>query len=429
AQSFAILRLTEESDKLRRIVREKNLKILDLKSLIDKRNNQIQDLERKCHTLQEGFKEQLTQCVSVQHLEILQDKLATNKRILAHTNDHVTELEAENAQLRALLARGGSLPQETGMSRNQREKWRKIVSDESESEELDVSKVWNPSLQNRKTDPSSKKRTETEKDEYITVTKQHSLNLEESDNTTSEDSDYGAKRRQPIARRRGVVYDRESEEDSSDRHDSRRGGRREHGIYGHRTRGRAHDDDADRSLMRGNLPVLNSYATKASATIAYPRTIEDVRSDIDREIGAPHMHYTTRIIGTKPEKAATTDTRYVRLESVHPAAQTNPARKLLDADLDKVTVFRRFTESSLSATEKAKVILSSMGIPPDKDKGFELPTELVINGSSDPNDHIFKEDGRNNNAVAIIQEMFKIYKDYVEKEDFDPSSEPPKLGS
>ena len=65
-----------------------------------------------------------------------------------------------------------------------------------------------------------------------------------------------------------------------------------------------------------------------------------------------------------------------------------------------------------------------MGIPPDKSKGFELPTELVINGSSDPDDPIFKEDGRNNNAVAIIQEMFKIYNDYVEKEELDASSGP-----
>ena len=116
AQHFTVLRLTEESDKLRRIVSDKDLEIFDLKSLIDERNHQIHELERKCYALQEGFKEQLTQCVSVQHLEILQDELAANKRILARTNVHVTDLEAENARLRALLARGGSLPQETGMS-------------------------------------------------------------------------------------------------------------------------------------------------------------------------------------------------------------------------------------------------------------------------------------------------------------------------
>ena len=399
SQHSTVLRLTKESDKLRRIVHDKDLEIFDLKSLIDERSDQIQELERKCHALQEEFKEQLTQSVSVHDLAFLQGELAANKRILARTNDHVTDLKAENAQLRALLARGGSLPQETGMSRNQREKWRKIVSDESESEELDVSKVWNPSLQNRKTDPSSKKRTETEKDEYITVTKQHSLNLEESDNTTSEDSDYGIR----------------GHDDDADR-------RRQ----GHDTRTGSHSSSR---RLQSDLPVMDSYATKSSATIAYPRTIEDVRRDIDLEIGAENRHYTTRIIGTKPETAATPDTRYVRLESVHPAAPTNPARKLLDADLDKVTVYRRFTESSLSATAKAKIILSSMGIPPDKNKGFELPTELVINGRSDPNDLIFKEDGRNNNAVAIIQEMFRIYNECVavEKEECDPSSEPPKL--
>ena len=441
-QRFTVQRLTEESEELRDIVSGKELEIFDLKSSIAQRDHQIQELERTCHALQQGFREQLAQSVSIHDFEMLKYELAANKRILELTNVHVTDLEAENAKLRALLARGGSLPQETGMSRSRGDKWHKIASEESESEELDVSKVWNPRLQNRKTDPSSKKRTETEKDEDITVTKQHSLNLEESDNTTSEDSDYGANRRQPIARRRGVVYDGESEEDSSDRHDSRRGGRREYGIYGHRPRGRGHDDDADRrrqghllptdtrtgphSHMRGDMPALRSSTTKSSAIIPYPRTIEDVLSDIDREIGAPNEYYTTFIIGNKPTTSATPDTRYVRLASVNPAAQTNPARKLLDADLDKVIVYRRFTESSLSATEKAKVILSSMGIPPDKNKGFELPTELVINGSSDRNDPIFQEDGRNNNAVAIIQEMFRIYHDYVEKEDFDPSSGPSK---
>ena len=169
---------------------------------------------------------------------------------------------------------------------------------------------------------------------------------------------------------------------------------------------------------------MSSSATRASATVALPRNIEDVHSDINREIGTPNVHYTTDIIGTKPTTAAAPDTRYVRLASVNPAATTNPARKLLDADLDNVTVYRRFTESAISPTEKARVILSSMGIPPDKSRGFELPTELVINGSSDPADPIFKEDGRNNNAVAIIQEMFKIYNDYVEKEELDASSGP-----
>ncbi|NDH68510.1 MAG: hypothetical protein EBY22_11540, partial [Gammaproteobacteria bacterium] len=223
-QHFTVLRLTEESDKLRRIVRDKDLKIFDLKSLIDKRNHQIKDLKRKCYALQEGFKEQLTQCVSVQHLEILQDELAANKRILARTNVHVTDLEAENARLRALLARGGSLPQETGMSNDRSQpsgkkaptkvrSWEEThhnLLDEEEnsdmedidadqedspeddaSEDLEVSKILNPSLQHKKTKPAAPRSrvNRQEPDEEVTVTKIHSLKLGEADDTTLQDEE------------------------------------------------------------------------------------------------------------------------------------------------------------------------------------------------------------------------------------------------
>ncbi len=170
-------------------------------------------------------------------------------------------------------------------------------------------------------------------------------------------------------------------------------------------------------VMRGDLPALTSSATRAVATIALPRAIEDVLADINQEIKTSTTDYTTDIIGTKPSVAATPDTRFVRLASVDPITPTHSTRKLLDADLNKVTVYRRFTESSLTSTAKAKVILSAMGIPPNKSKGFELPTELVINGKSDPNDPVFDADGKNNNAIAIIKEIFKIYKEYVAKEE------------
>ena len=373
-QRFTVQRLTEESDQLGRIVSDKEFEIFGLKSSIAQRDHQIQELERRCRVLQQGFSEQLAQSVSIHDFEMLEDELAANKRILALANDHVTGLEAENAQLRALLASGGSLPQETGMS-NARSQ---------------------PSGEKAPTKPRSW--VETYRNllgEEVTVKKIHSLELDEADDTTS-------------AYEEGyTTAESEFDQDAS-------GG----------NRGRDHYDDdtgphSSSSLLRGDLPVI-----KSSAIIAYPRTIEDVHRDINQEIGATNVHYTTGIIGTKPTTAATPDTRYVRLASVNPAAPNNPARKLLDADLDNVTVYRRFTESSISPTTKAKVILSSMGIPPDKSKGFELPTELVINGSSDPDDPIFKEDGRNNNAVAIIQEMFKIYNDYVEKEELDASSGP-----
>ena len=518
-QRFTVLRLTEESKKLRGIVNDQELKIFGLNALIAQRDDQIQELETRCRALQQRFKEQLAQSISIHDFEMLKDELAANQRILALSNDHVTDLEAENARLRALLARGGSLPQETGMSRNRGEKWRHIASEESESEELDVSNVWDPSFQNRKTKPAlpprSKTRRAAEHEEDITVTKIPSLDLEESADTTSadEDSDYSmGRRRKPMpsttrildhnvvddggseedsshaddsrrggrrypdydeddesydhdsrdshdsrrGRRRDHDYDEDDESydhDSRDSHDSRRGRRRDHdphrghGIYGHRPRGRDHDEEysetdehrrrgplpptatrtgthSPSSILRGDLPAMSSSATRASATVALPRTIEDVHGDINQAIGDSNPHYTTGIIGARPAAAATPDTRYVRLASVNPAAPTHPARKLLDADLDKVTVYRRFTESAISPTEKAKVILSSMGIPPDKSKGFELPTELVINNSADPNDPIFNEDGRNNNSVAIIKEMFRIYNDYKQEEDLEARSGP-----
>ncbi len=539
-QRFTVLRLTEESEKLRGIVSDQELEIFGLNALIAQRDHQIQELERRCHALQQGFREQLAQSVSIHDFEMLEDELAANQRILALTNDHVTDLEAENARLRALLASGGSLPQETGMSNDRRQLPGKKAPTKARS--------WEETHRNLRDEE------ENRDDEEVTVRKMHSLELEEADDTTlpdeegytTEESEFdedasGGNRgrnrgndqrhlypprgnrdrdhyydprnlRDPRGNRdrdhdydpsdlgdprgnrdRDRDYDpsdlrdprrnrdRDRDYDPSDLRDPRRNRDRDHyydprnlsdprgnrdrdhdyddeddlyrghGLYGRRRRGHRHDEEysetddhrhrgplppidtrtgthSPSSILRGDLPAMNSSATRAAATIALPRTIQDVHSDINLAIGDPNPNYTTGIIGTRPA-AATPDTRYVRLASVNPAAPTHPARKLLDADLDKVTVYRRFTESAISPTEKAKVILSSMGIPPDKTKGFELPTELVINNSADPNDPIFNEDGRNNNSVAIIKEMFRIYNGYVEEEELAARSGPSTPGS
>ena len=467
-QRFTVLRLTEESEKLRGIVSDQELEIFGLNDLIAQRDHQIQELERRCHALQQGFREQLAQSVSIHDFEMLEDELAANQRILALTNDHVTDLEAENARLRALLASGGSLPQETGMSNDRRQLPGKKAPTKASS--------WEETHRNLRDEE------ENRDDEEVTVRKMHSLELEEADDTplpdeegyTTEESEFdedasGGNRGRNRGNDQRHLYPPRGNRDRDHYYDPRnlrdpRGNRdrdhdyddeddlyRGHGLYGRRRRGHRHDEEYSKtddhrhrghlppidtrtgthspsSILRGDLPAMNSSATRAAATIALPRTIQDVHSDINLAIGDPNPNYTTGIIGTRPA-AATPDTRYVRLASVNPAAPTHPARKLLDADLDKVTVYRRFTESAISPTEKAKVILSSMGIPPDKTKGFELPTELVINNSADPNDPIFNEDGRNNNSVAIIKEMFRIYNGYVEEEELAARSGPSTPGS
>ena len=181
--------------------------------------------------------------------------------------------------------------------------------------------------------------------------------------------------------------------------------------------------------FRGDLAALTSAGTTAEAIVGGPRTIEDVWDDINRGIGAPNAHYTNGIIGAAPPDDMP-ETRIVRLASVNPAEPTSPSGKLLDAGLEKVTVYRRFTESSLSDTDKARVILSAMGIPPDKSKGFELPSQLVINGATDPNDPIFTDTRRNRKSVAVIKEMFRLYEVEKQRElDLDAASRPSTPGS
>lgn len=140
------------------------------------------------------------------------------------------------------------------------------------------------------------------------------------------------------------------------------------------------------------------------------RTLEDVQSDIEKQLGTPHPGYSNKIWGVR---TSTADNRYVRLAridpSLPPADQEKLAKKLMDADLEKVTVYRRFTESSLSAEDKARLILSSMGIPADTTKGFELPDELVINGHN--NATAFTRGGANDKVVEVIHEMYRIFEE------------------
>ena len=158
--------------------------------------------------------------------------------------------------------------------------------------------------------------------------------------------------------------------------------------------------------LRGDMPAMTATTPHRAEAKLHDevRTLEDVHADIEKQLGATHPDYKNDIMGVR---TATADNRYVRVSSINPAAPTDTPKKLMDATLDKVTVFRRFTESSLSATDKARLILSSMGIPPNKDKGFELPDELVINGKNTAAD--FARGGANDKVVEVIHEMFRLY--------------------
>jgi antitoxin component of RelBE/YafQ-DinJ toxin-antitoxin module len=164
------------------------------------------------------------------------------------------------------------------------------------------------------------------------------------------------------------------------------------------------------SAARADAPDLT-----ASATMHGSRTIEDVQADIQTAIGAGNPNYQNVIIGTKPASATDPDNRYVLLSSVDTGTPGASPKKLLKATVDHVTVYRRFSESTMNPEEKAKIILKSMGIPPEE--GFEMPTELVINGKSDPTDPAFAATARNGKTMAVIQEMFKIYE--IEKRSYD----------
>ena len=488
-QHSTILHLTAESEKLLHIIGSKDVEIFDLQAVIDERNHRIRELERKCEHLQQGLKEQLAHSVSVHDLEDLQDRLDSNHRILSRTNDYVADLESENARLLALLNGKGNQSQTTGMGTNMKGRgrdkhiptrswadthrklrdesdyWRSDRTDSADEstddDDIEVSRVVNPSLQNSARNP--KRGSNVSSSRHTQFHRGPPTHDHRRSHLESDDEEYGQRyeeRRAPTynGNRRGsrpqdgrgrarylddsdgyesddgrnrYAYNDERDpeffDDNRGRHrpyDGRRGphhrdrddlnARHSHPSRHSSIMSPRSPASASPSITRLDLPAMSSTATRAEATIAVPRKIEDVYHDINRGIGAPNAHYTNGIIGTAPATPTDPDSRYVRLASVVPG---KPDGKLLDADLDKVTVYRRFTESTLNPADKARIILSSMGIPPDTNKGFELPSELVINGSSDPDDPRFAPDGRNNNSVAVIKEMFSQYQALVEAEE------------
>ncbi|HVT63489.1 MAG TPA: hypothetical protein VHD33_08400, partial [Legionellaceae bacterium] len=152
------------------------------------------------------------------------------------------------------------------------------------------------------------------------------------------------------------------------------------------------------ALARGNMPVAT-----ASVNLRGSRTLPDVQNDIGIAIGAT-PGYSNDIIH-EPSKS------YVRLADVSIPGQ--PPKKLLDATVDNVTVYRRFTEDpSLTIEQRARVILKSMGVPASP--GFDLPDKLIINGKETLAD--FNTMDKNSQLYKIVQEMFRQYDQAVNNE-------------
>ena len=137
------------------------------------------------------------------------------------------------------------------------------------------------------------------------------------------------------------------------------------------------------------------------------RTIEDVHQDIAVAINNDTTNYSNSI--SKDRKLVTL------------ATKQEPHKKLLDAEIDKVKVFRRLIEDSrMSTEERATLILQSMGIPPRKDSGLELPEDLIINNKSSYSEleTTLSKDG-NEVMLEVAKEMFTQFETIKNKLGYD----------
>lgn len=135
-------------------------------------------------------------------------------------------------------------------------------------------------------------------------------------------------------------------------------------------------------------------AAPVSAVLGRARTIEDVHQDIAVAINNDTTNYSNSI--SKDRKSVTL------------ATKQEPHKKLLDAEIDKVKVFRRLIEDTrMTIEDRAKLILQSMGIPPRKDSGLELPEDLIINNKSSyaELETTLSKDG-NEVMLEVAKEMF-----------------------
>ena len=100
---------------------------------------------------------------------------------------------------------------------------------------------------------------------------------------------------------------------------------------------------------------------------------------------------------------------YVRL------SDKSSNRTLLDAfaDPDRVTVYRHLSANTqISVEERARIILKSMGIPPQQENGcdkFSMPDVLIVNNKSQYEPSLT---GGNQEANKVIEQMFIQFEDH-----------------
>ena len=164
-----------------------------------------------------------------------------------------------------------------------------------------------------------------------------------------------------------------------------------------------------------NQPIFNCGTNAVSANFVSNRNLEDVQKDI-ADVLKENAYFKTISSNFSNEIIERDNNKgFVRLAD-H-SDKSAPPKKLLDAsvDPDRVTVYRRLTEdNNISVENKARVILKSMGIPPQLDESnnprFSLPEVLLVNGSPTPPES--STTGRNPGANLVIIEMFKQFEDY-----------------
>ena len=359
ALSENISKSMNKSSLLQQIIQEQIAENSNLTEEIAHNKQRISELETRCSELQSTFTEQLANSRSVHDLDNLQTQLRDLRT-------HVEALQRENSLLRTQNSSKSIPPSaqnfttSTGAAHGER---LESADDESNYDDGDDESLYSESNKNFEVSRNRKNDSKSQFNYY-------------SPKKISKDSDSESLR----VRKNGSPYSVSTD----------------------------HEDISGISSPREPYDYRND--TIARAILNGPRTIEDIEADLKTIISSRTDEFETKIYGKKPDPidSEAQDQRFVRL------SRKSDDGKLLDAGLEsndnvKVTVYRRFTQSSSpNIEEKAKIILKSMGIPPEA--GFDLPTTLIINGETNIDDLRKKLTGKHaQQSLKIIASMFEQY--------------------
>ena len=170
----------------------------------------------------------------------------------------------------------------------------------------------------------------------------------------------------------------------------------------------------------GIQTLLDGYRDPGDGVVLDPDHLQQISTYLTTTLGLT----SSPVENPHPGLTNTINNRdqYVRLNAIDPGDRTKPPKRLLDAKLNDVVVYRRLiSDPGLSPDWKAQTILKSMGIPPQPQ--FDFPAALEIDGKTDIAD--FEMD-RTKNPVkhAVITKMFELYNEAKVRYD----SAPPAFG-